>query len=154
MEERKYIIFQLGEEKYGMNLSYVNGIEQDYHIIPVPNAPEGIKGIINLRGLVIPVYSLRQRFGMDARVDNLAKSMLITMCSDIMVGYEVDAVLGIEEMAPEDINKMPFIASNEETSFMDQVLYVKNEIVIAINVSKVLSEEMEEALTSIVDEHQ
>ena len=154
MEERKYIIFQLGEEKYGMNLSYVNGIEQDYHIIPVPNAPEGIKGIINLRGLVIPVYSLRQRFGMDARVDNPAKSMLITMCSDIMVGYEVDAVLGIEEMAPEDINKMPFVASNEETSFMDQVLYVKNEIVIAINVSKVLSEEMEEALTSIVDEHQ
>ena len=69
MEERKYIIFQLGEEKYGMNLSYVNGIEQEYHIIPVPNAPEGIKGIINLRGLVIPVYSLRQRFGMDARVD-------------------------------------------------------------------------------------
>lgn len=154
MEERKYIIFQLGEEKYGMNLSYVNGIEQDYHIIPVPNAPEGIKGIINLRGLVIPVYSLRQRFGMDARVDNPAKGMLITMCSDIMVGYEVDAVLGIEEMAPEDINKMPFVASNEETSFMDQVLYVKNEIVIAINVSKVLSEEMEEALTSIVDEHQ
>lgn len=154
MEERKYIIFQLGEEKYGMNLSYVNGIEQDYHIIPVPIAPEGIKGIINLRGLVIPVYSLRQRFGMDARVDNPAKGMLITMCSDIMVGYEVDAVLGIEEMAPEDINKMPFVASNEETSFMDQVLYVKNEIVIAINVSKVLSEEMEEALTSIVDEHQ
>ena len=154
MEERKYIIFQLGEEKYGMNLSYVNGIEQDYHIIPVPNAPEGFKGIINLRGLVIPVYSLRQRFGMDARVDNPAKGMLITMCSDIMVGYEVDAVLGIEEMAPEDINKMPFVASNEETSFMDQVLYVKNEIVIAINVSKVLSEEMEEALTSIVDEHQ
>lgn len=154
MEERKYIIFQLGEEKYGMNLSYVNSIEQDYHIIPVPNAPEGIKGIINLRGLVIPVYSLRQRFGMDARVDNPAKGMLITMCSDIMVGYEVDAVLGIEEMAPEDINKMPFVASNEETSFMDQVLYVKNEIVIAINVSKVLSEEMEEALTSIVDEHQ
>ena len=154
MEERKYIIFQLGEEKYGMNLSYVNGIEQDYHIIPVPNAPEGIKGIINLRGLVIPVYSLRQRFGMDARVDNPAKGMLIKMCSDIMVGYEVDAVLGIEEMAPEDINKMPFVASNEETSFMDQVLYVKNEIVIAINVSKVLSEEMEEALTSIVDEHQ
>ena len=87
-------------------------------------------------------------------MDNPAKGMLITMCSDIMVGYEVDAVLGIEEMAPEDINKMPFVASNEETSFMDQVLYVKNEIVIAINVSKVLSEEMEEALTSIVDEHQ
>lgn len=154
MEERKYIIFQLGEEKYGMNLSYVNGIEQDYHIIPVPNAPEGIRGIINLRGLVIPVYSLRERFGMDVRVENPAKSMLITMSSNIMLGYEVDAVLGIEEVAPEDISKMPFVASNEETSFMEQVLCVKEGIIIEINVNKVLSDDMEEALNQMVEEHQ
>lgn len=154
MEERKYIIFQLGEEKYGMNLSYVNGIEQDYYIIPVPNAPEGIRGIINLRGLVIPVYSLRERFGMDVRVENPAKSMLITMSSNIMLGYEVDAVLGIEEVAPEDISKMPFVASNEETSFMEQVLCVKEGIIIAINVNKVLSDDMEDALNQMVEEHQ
>ncbi|MDD6069881.1 MAG: chemotaxis protein CheW [Clostridiales bacterium] len=154
MEERKYIIFQLGEQKYGMNLSYVNGIEQDYHIIPVPNAPEGIRGIINLRGLVVPVYSLRERFGMDVRVDNPAKSMLITMSSNIMLGYEVDAVLGIEEVAPEDISKMPFVASNEETSFMEQVLCVKEGIIIAINVNKVLSDDMEEVLNQMVEEHQ
>lgn len=154
MEELKYIIFQLGEEKYGMNLSHVNGIEQDYHIIPVPNAPEGIKGIINLRGVVIPVDSLRERFGMDSRVDHPGKSMLVTKSSGTLLAYEVDAVLGIEEMAPENINKMPFVASNEETFFMEQVLHVKQEIIIAINVDKVLSEEMAEALNQMIEENQ
>ena len=154
MEELKYIIFQLGEEKYGMNLSHVNGIEQEYHIIPVPNAPEGIKGIINLRGVVIPVYSLRERFGMDSRVDNPGKSMLVTKSSGTLLAYEVDAVLGIEELTPEDINKMPYVASNEETLFLEQVLHVKQEIIIAVNVDKVLSDEMAEALNRMVEENQ
>ncbi|MCM1180228.1 MAG: chemotaxis protein CheW [Clostridium sp.] len=154
MEELKFIVFQLGDEKYGMNLACVNGIEQDYHIIPVPNAPEGIKGIINLRGAVIPVYSLRERFGMDARIDNPDKSLLITLSLNTVVAYEVDAVIGIEEMAAENINKMPSIASNGDTLFMEQVLHIKEDIVIVINVNKIFSDEMAEALNQIVEEHQ
>lgn len=154
MEELKYIVFQLGDEKYGMNLVHVNGIEQDYHIIPVPNAPGGIRGIINLRGAVIPVYSLRERFGMDPRIDNPEKSLLITSSSNTPLAYEVDAVVGIEEMAPKNINRMPDVASNEETLFMEQVLHIKEEIVITINVNKILSDEMTEALNQIVEEHQ
>lgn len=154
MEELKYIVFQLGDEKYGMNLVHVNGIEQDYHIIPVPNAPGGIRGIINLRGAVIPVYSLRERFGMDPRIDNPEKSLLITSSSNTPLAYEVDAVVGIEEMAPKNINRMPAVASNEETLFMEQVLHIKEEIVITINVNKILSDEMAEALNQIVEEHQ
>lgn len=154
MEELKFIVFQLGEEKYGMNLLSVNGIEEDYHVIPVPNAPEGIKGIINLRGAVIPVYSLRERFGMDSDVDCSSKSLLVTSSSNTPLAYEVDAVLGIEELTQEQINKMPFVASNEETIFMEQVLHINKEIVIAINVNKVLSNEMAEALNHIVEENQ
>lgn len=154
MEELKFIVFRLGKEKYGMNLMYVNGIEQDYHIIPVPNAPEGIKGIINLRGAVIPVYSLRERFGMEPDVDDSSKSLLVTLSSNTLLAYEVDAVLGIEEMVPENVNKMPFVASNEENFFMEQVLHINQDIVIAINVNKVLSEEMAEALNQMIVEHQ
>lgn len=154
MEELKFIVFRLGKEKYGMNLMYVNGIEQDYHIIPVPNAPEGIKGIINLRGAVIPVYSLRERFGMEPDVDDSSKSLLVTLSSNTLLAYEVDAVLGIEEMASENVNKMPFVASNEENLFMEQVLHINQDIVIAINVNKVLSEEMTEALNQMIEEHQ
>lgn len=154
MEELKYVVFQLGEQKYGMNLMYVNGIEQDYHIIPVPNAPEGVTGIINLRGAVIPVYSLRERFGMDVKIDNPEKSLLITRSSGTILAYEVDAVAEIEELLPENINKMPSVASNEETAFMEQVLHIGKEIVIAINVNKVLSEDTVNMVNQLIEDNQ
>lgn len=152
MEEFKYIIFQLGEQKYGMNLVCVNGIEQDYQITPVPNAPSGVKGIINLRGMVIPVYSLRERFGMDSRIDNPEKSLLITQIDDMLLAYEVDGVVGIEEVEPHRINRMPQIASNEETVFMEEVLHIKEEIVIAISADEVLSGEMKTQINNMLDE--
>lgn len=154
MEELKYVVFQLGDQRYGMNLMRINGIEKDYSIIPVPNAPEGISGIINLRGSVVPVYSLRERFGMDSRIDNPEKSLLVTYSSGTMMAYEVDAVEEIEEMRPENINEMPYVASNDETAFMDQVLHIGNDIVIAINVDKVLSEDAMSMVNQLVENNQ
>ena len=118
MEEQKFVVFQLEDQKYGMSLMRVNGIEQDYHIIPVPNAPEGISGIINLRGAVIPVYSLRERFGMDPHIDNPEKSLLVTNSHGILLAYEVDCVEEIEEVPDSKISLMPSVASNEDTAFM------------------------------------
>ncbi len=154
MEELKYVVFQLGDQKYAMNLMRISGIEKDYHIIPVPNAPEGISGIINLRGMVVPVYSLRERFGMDTRIDNPEKSLLVTYSSGTMLAYEVDAVEEIEEMTPERIKKMPFVATSDETVFMDQVLHIGNDILIAINVDKVLSEEVQSLVNQLIEDNQ
>ncbi len=154
MEELKYVVFQLGEQKYGMNLMRVNGIEKDYVIIPIPNAPEGISGIINLRGAVVPVYSLRERFGMSKRIDNPEKSLLITNSSGTTLAYEVDAVDEIEVMQSNNINDMPFVASNEDTAFMDKVLRIRNDIIIAINVDKVLSEEVRARINQLIEDNQ
>lgn len=154
MEELKYVVFQLGEQRYGMSLMRIHGIEKDYHIIPVPNAPDGISGIINLRGAVVPVYSLRERFGMEKRIDNPEKSLLITYSSGAMLAYEVDAVEEIEEMRPENVNKMPEVASCEETAFMDQVLQIRNDIVIVINVDKVLSDDARNMVNQLIENNQ
>jgi len=154
MEELKYVVFQLGEQRYGMSLMRINGIEKDYHIIPVPNAPAGISGIINLRGTVVPVYSLRERFGMDKHIDNPEKSLLVTYSAGTMLAYEVDAVEEIEEMKPENVNEMPRVASSEETAFMDQVLHIGSDIVIAINVDKVLSEDARAMVDQLIEDHQ
>lgn len=151
MEEFKYVIFQLGENKYAINLMFINGIEQDYVIIPVPNAPSEIRGIINLRGSVIPVYSLRARFGMNPRIDKPSKSLLVVNFEGNFVAYEVDNVEGIEEMNPSNINRMPSIASTDETNFMEEVLRIGNDIVIAISVDEVISEEMQAKLNKIID---
>lgn len=154
MEEQKFVVFQLEDQRYGMSLMRVNGIEQDYHIIPVPNAPEGISGIINLRGAVIPVYSLRERFGMDPHIDNPEKSLLVTNSHGILLAYEVDCVEEIEEVPNSKISLMPSVASNEDTAFMEQVLQIGNEIIITINVDKVLSEDVRQMVDQIVEENQ
>ncbi len=151
MEEFKYVIFQLGDQKYGINLMFINGIEQDYSIIPVPNAPKVIKGIINLRGEVIPVYSLRARFGMPTGVNSSSKSLLVVNLEGSFVAFEVDAVEGIEAMDPRDINRMPSIAANEDTAFMEEVLHIGDGIVIAISVDEILSDEMMSQIKDMID---
>ena len=135
MEEQKFVIFQLADQKYGMHLMRVNGIEQDYHIIPVPNAPEGINGIINLRGTVIPVYSLRERFGMNPRIDNPGKSLLVTNSNGTLLAYEVDAVEEIEEVSKEwnllcqfDIPSDTF-KSLGVTNFKTKIMFFQRKII-------------------------
>ena len=153
MEELKYIVFQIGEQKYGMNLKYINGIEQDYQIIPVPNAPEAVKGIINLRGNVIPVYSLKRRFGLEDSTDYPGKSLLITMSSKILLAYEVDEVVAIEEMKKENINDMPLVAFNDENIFLENVLRFGDDIAITINVDNVLSKAAKEIVNRLVEDN-
>ena len=153
MEEFKYVIFGIGEQKYAMNLACVNGIEQDYMLIPVPNAPEGIQGIINLRGTVVPVYSLRQRFGLEPRSQSTEKSLLLTISSGTVLGYEVDRVYDIEAVEKTQINPMPAVASNEENEYMESVLRVGSQIVISININKVLDEETVQRLNKMVEEN-
>lgn len=154
MEEMKYIVFRLGKEKYGMNISCINGIEQEYEIVPVPNAPESISGIINLRGNVIPVYSLKDRFGMDPKVDSATKSLLVTNSSGTTLAYEIDEVIGIELMEESNVVQMPFVASNDQTAFMKKVLHVGKDIVIVIDVDCVLSEEVRVGLLEMIAEQE
>lgn len=154
MEESKYVVFRLGEQKYGMNLQHINGIEQGYNIIPVPNAPEGIKGIINLRGTVIPVYSLLEQFGMEGVVEGEDRSLLITMSYGTSLAYEVDEVITIEEITDDNLNKMPKMASNDTNAYLDRVLHIGKDIVIAINVEKILSEDMRKQVDDFIEERQ
>lgn len=154
MDEMKYIIFQLGQQKYGMNLSYVQGIEQDYQVIPVPNAPECIDGIVNLRGVVIPVYSIKKRFRMKETEKNNKKNLLVTVNSDSMIAYEIDQVLGIEQLDSAHLVKMPDVASNNETTFLKRVLKLKDEIVIAIDVETILSKEKKDEINAFVEKQQ
>ena len=153
MEELKFVIFRIGEQKYGMNLKYIKGIEQNYQVIVVPNTTEAIEGIMNLRGEVIPVYSLRKRFGLTGRIDDSKKSMLVTMSSGCILAYEVDEVVTIEEMKEENVSEMPAVATNEENAFMEKILNINGDIVITINTDKVLSDATRKAVKQMIEEN-
>ncbi len=138
MAEIRYIIFELDEAVYGMDLAYVKEIEENYAIIPVPNAPSHIKGIINLRGDVVPVYSLRSRFNMPEA--NHKGKLILTYVHNMIIGFEVDRIHGIENIDDENRLPAPLMIVNEETTYIDCVLHASCGIVINISVENIVPE--------------
>lgn len=144
MAETKYIVFRLNEQKYCLRLDKINGIENVYHIVPVPMGAASIKGIIHLRNEVIPVFSLKKLFEMAEKTDET--QLLITETHSMKLAMEVDEVLGIVNIPDEDIKQIPMVVHTEETGYLEDVVKLtlpesdKEEIVISIAVDTLMSE--------------
>ena len=149
----KYLVFRIDDRNYAVDLVHVNGTEQEYDVRPIPEAPFGITGVINLRGKLVPIYSLRKRFGKDPQPADYGNRALVARTSGMLIAYEVDSVESIEEVNEADIRKMPQLASNGETSFMDKVIQVDNKIIVVIDVNKVLSDEAIESLERLIEQN-
>lgn len=134
----KPVVFKLGEQEYGVDINLVSGIEKYTQIVPVPNSVAFIKGIINLRGEVIPVYDLRKKFNMPANVENTEeKSLIIVKIKEVMVALEVDAVSEIHDLT--NIVEMPKIVINEETRFFERVANEQGRLIVLIDVQHLLT---------------
>lgn len=136
----KPVVFKLDDHEYGVDINLVNGIEKYQHIVAVPNSVEYIKGIINLRGEVVPVYDLRKKFNMPEYTGSgESRSLIVIKIQEIYVALEVDAVSEIHDFAAEDIVKMPRIVVNNETKFMDRVANVNGRLIILMDINYLLS---------------
>ena len=144
MAEVKYIIFGLGEQKYGIKLSRINGIEQTYSIVPVPKGADYIKGIIHLRKEVVPVYNLKERFKLYEGLEGNNRQLLVTETQGIKLGIEVDEVVGIVAIPEEDIKQIPNVACNENNDYLENIIKVNiadvSGIVLSVNIDDLMSE--------------
>ena len=140
MNEEKHVVFRLGNESYCMNIDYVCAIEQQYSVIPLPDAPENVKGMINLRGEIIPMYSLRSRFHMEEGKRTKETQLLIAKSGEIQLAFEVDAVTGIETVSKDQRKEVPVIVRSEATSYISGILDVRGKIVVEISVSNIMTE--------------
>ena len=98
--ENRVIIFRLGSERYGIDVELVKGIEraQKQSVVRIPNSVPYIKGIINLRGVVVPVYDIRSKFSLEDIPTTDATSLLITVVGEVILAIWVDEVEGIFEI--------------------------------------------------------
>lgn len=140
VEDIKPVIFVLNEEVYGIDINSVNAIEQAQKVIHVPNAPEYIKGIINLRGEVIPVYNLRNKFRMEEKSVDVTK-LIITKVKELLVAVEVDEVKEIHNIDKADIIDAPPIIIGNNTKYISKIAKLDDSMVIILDVEKLLSEE-------------
>lgn len=160
MAETKYIIFVLGQQKYSMRLYNINGIEQVYNLVPVPVGAEFIKGIIHLRNSVIPVYDLKERFGIDEEPDICNRQLLITETHGISMGFEVDDVIGIVSVPDENVKAVPEVVRSTETGYLESIIKVKfadsdaYEIMLSIAVDNLMSESEFDDVSNALQENQ
>ena len=151
MAMMKQIIFNIGEGLYGIDVSRIMGIEKDIAVVGIPNAPACIKGIINLRGDVIPVFSLREKFNIPYNAEMETKELIIAKSNGVMIAVEVDMVKEIVELDETTIASVPLILRKDSTRYMEAVAHVNKKLILVINLDGLLDEEQVVALQNIVE---
>ena len=145
----KHAVFVLGEEEYGMDIMNINIIEKSITIEPEAALSGNFLGKVNLRGDVIPVYSLRRRLGLkDAEYTDETRFM-ITSSNGKLVAYEVDMVVEIVELEEEQLFAVPTIAYNANNQFMKNIINYNGRLVIIFDPDKIMTEQ-EQALVNKV----
>lgn len=153
MADRKMVIFKLGNESYGVNIEIVQGIEKVLPIVRIPNSVPDIQGIINLRGNIIPVLSLRNRFGLPEVPDTDRTEFLITKVDETLLALKVDEVDSIYDLETAQIFETPAIVRTPETAYMDQVILLEDKrLTIELNTNELLSKQEKEAVQKMLEE--
>ncbi len=150
MEITQQIIFSVGEGEYSMNVADVVGIESLTNVVPVPNAASYILGIINLRGDVLPIYSLRNKFGLEEIPDDEHTKIIVTKSKDVAIAFKVDSVREIVEFEPETMLDFPDIARSEQTTYIEKVAQKDGRLILLVNHNRLLAKEEREAISSFV----
>ena len=115
----KYIVFRLGREEYALEAQYVNEIVGMQHITVVPNVQHYIKGVINLRGKIIPVVDVRLRFGLEESAYNDRTCIIITQHEAYgATGLIVDAVVEVVDIDDTNISEPPKTGKGNQSLFL------------------------------------
>lgn len=139
----KYLTFRLGAEEYGIPILKVREIIGLMAITRMPEAPAYVRGIINLRGRVIPVLELRSRFGMETVADSEETCIIVVDLSDstrsLLMGILVDAVSEVLDIKADEIQDSPSLGADQGAEFILGIGKVKGGVKILLDIDKVLT---------------
>ena len=139
--EGKYLTFELCGEEYGLEILKVREIIGIMGITPVPQTPKFIKGVINLRGKVIPVVDLRLKFGFD-EVDYTKETCIIVVeVKSVLTGIIVDTVSEVLDITNEELETTPNLGEDVNTDIFIGVAKIKDKVKILLDLDKILGTE-------------
>lgn len=143
--EGKYLTFSLDEEEYGIGILKIKEIIGMMAITSVPRTPDFVKGVINLRGKVIPVLDLRLKFGMDA-TDHTDRTCIIVVeitgeSGSTVIGIVVDSVSEVLNVKGEDVEDTPTFGTQLDTDYILGIAKIEGGVKILLDINRVLREE-------------
>ncbi len=136
----RYLAFRLADEDYGIEIQYVTEIIGIQKISSVPETPDYIKGIINLRGQVIPVMDVRTRFRMPFLEYSERTCVIVININENAVGIVVDAVKEVTTLPDEAISEAPKVAMRESARFVKGLGKSGDSVKILLDVEKLVSD--------------
>jgi purine-binding chemotaxis protein CheW len=141
-QENKYLLFKLGDEVYGIQILYVTDIIEMQKITEVPDMPDYIKGVINLRGKVIPLMDLRLRFGLPEREYDDRTCIIVVNIDSTAIGFIVDTVSEVHDISEKDISPPPtFKSEGVKEQYISGLGKIGDEVKILLDVKKILHRE-------------
>lgn len=139
----KYLTFHLAAEEYGVEILKVREIIGLMKITRIPQSPHYIRGVINLRGKVIPVLDLRLRFGMETSEDTEQTCIIVVDVTNesgkLMIGVVVDAVSEVVAISQDQIEEAPSVGSHADNARILGIAKIKNEVKILLDIDQVLN---------------
>jgi len=155
---RKYLTFVLGHESYGVGVLKVREIIRMLEITAVPQMPPYVKGVINLRGKVVPVVDLRVKFGL-AKAENTERTCIVVVevksrsGAKILMGMVVDAVEEVVTIPPSDVEPTPDFGASLSTEYILGMAKVRGSVKTLLDIDQVLTADAVNLLSEAAASH-
>jgi len=137
-EVKEFVTFKLNTEYYGVNINNVENIEKVLPITRVPYTKPFVKGLVNLRGIVVPVVDLRSRFGLEPKTVTDDSRIIMVHLDDYTIGMLVDSSSEVLQMTDEDIDEAPAVNRGLKSEFVQNIGKSNERIIMLIDLYKVL----------------
>jgi len=134
------VTFRLGERLLGLPIEIVREILRVADITPVPDAPAGVRGVINLRGDVVTIVDLRIVLGLSPAVVGPYTRLVVTHSGDEVIGLLVDRVADVVTISPEEREPLPANLKADESRFFSGVFRVEDDLLVSLDLTAVLAE--------------
>ncbi|MFQ5900990.1 MAG: chemotaxis protein CheW [Thermodesulfobacteriota bacterium] len=139
MEEIQLALFRIGEDEYVVNIMRIKEVIKYQKITHVPKSPPFIEGVINLRGIVVPIVDMRKRFDIPSPSINPKVRIIIMQVEDRILGILVDEVSDVIKLPASSIMPPPKIIKGIEAEFLEGVCEVKERVLLLLNIDKILT---------------
>lgn len=154
--EQQYVIFELSDEDYGLEIASVESIIKLQPITSVPHAPDFVEGVTNLRGRVLPVIDLRKRFNVkrdpeDKKERGKETRIIVMIMNGTMLGMIVDAVSEVLRVSEEAIEPLPDMTTTINEGFITGVAKLEERLVILLDLEKLMTPQQKEKLKRIAE---
>ena len=140
-EASQFLTFSLGAEEYGIEILKVQEIKGYSAITHIPNAPPHVKGVMNLRGTVVPVVDLRAKFSMEAVEYTKFTVIIVVTVNEKVAGLVVDAVSDVLNISSAEIRPAPDFGERVDTRFISGMAGVGEKLVVLLDMDRLLTEE-------------